>query len=358
MLNLHNFIDHIRHEERMPEVIAERCVHSNVEIASCLSCADICPTNAWSLDDHALLIDTSVCDGCGLCASTCPEGAIQSRQEILIGEWNSTPIALCACEKNNLPRHQGIISCIHIVTIQDILSLYHKGIRTWKVATADCDNCQRGCAEYLSKKLASINRSLSNVNRIGVTHHRLNIIEWQRIREGLIEKNAGPTLSRRGFLRGVVNAGLQCSTSTIKLFHQSQETFSPPGKLLPNRGASSLWPFQPVIDPSKCNGCDACTRLCPHQAIRLQVIEENTSYKLIPESCSGCGICIDVCEQEAVRVTEWEKQKQLEVRLRRNICSSCGNPFHLPIESAAGTDIQCRICEQTNHHKNLYQVLS
>ena len=61
---------------RLPEVLAERCVHSLIERATCRRCVDACPTEAWVIDDERLGIDPARCDGCGLCAPACPQAAI------------------------------------------------------------------------------------------------------------------------------------------------------------------------------------------------------------------------------------------------------------------------------------------
>ena len=66
----------------LPTVITERCVHTQLTQASCRACVDSCPVKAWVLDDETLSIDTGACDGCGLCASACPQGAIISHQAL------------------------------------------------------------------------------------------------------------------------------------------------------------------------------------------------------------------------------------------------------------------------------------
>lgn len=75
-MGLHWF-KRLRQEWTIPEVIPEHCVHSRCEVAECARCVDICPRHAWLLDDESLRIDTSLCDGCGLCITACPEAALQ-----------------------------------------------------------------------------------------------------------------------------------------------------------------------------------------------------------------------------------------------------------------------------------------
>jgi Fe-S-cluster-containing hydrogenase component 2 len=52
------------------EVIPELC-------AECETCSDRCEIEAISYEDNVASVDLFRCIGCGLCVSTCPEGAIQ-----------------------------------------------------------------------------------------------------------------------------------------------------------------------------------------------------------------------------------------------------------------------------------------
>lgn len=55
--------------------------------------------------------------------------------------------------------------------------------------------------------------------------------------------------------------------------------------------------FHYLIDENACNGCGACKKNCPHDAI------EGTTKSLhciIQEQCTKCGACYDVCPKDAV----------------------------------------------------------
>lgn len=52
----------------MPKVIASECV-------ACGACADVCPQDAISIDDVAV-IDADKCVDCGACVDECPSSAI------------------------------------------------------------------------------------------------------------------------------------------------------------------------------------------------------------------------------------------------------------------------------------------
>lgn len=339
-------------------MLSERCVHAIVDIASCTSCVDACPVSAWDLDDQALLLDTGLCDGCGLCAPACPEGAILSQQEIVIGQWNHRRIAICACEKQGMPTQKGVIPCVHAVGIQDLLFLHQRGISTWVVATADCEDCSRKPNVQLFERVDAINRSQQQGVLKRIHYSKKNIIAWQRIRDSLIERDGGPSLTRRGFFRQVVETGLSCSMYGFTLSDRANSEFTPPGEMLSKTDHSTRWPYQPIIDEQRCNGCDTCVRLCPHQAVQLQAIDGDSRYRLVAKQCTGCGICIDVCEQKAIHVMEWACQEREMLELKRFKCASCGNAVHVPIKSGENNGRYCRICAGSNHQKNLYQVLN
>jgi NADH:ubiquinone oxidoreductase subunit F (NADH-binding)/(2Fe-2S) ferredoxin/NAD-dependent dihydropyrimidine dehydrogenase PreA subunit len=54
------------------------------------------------------------------------------------------------------------------------------------------------------------------------------------------------------------------------------------------------------IDTETCNGCGACRRACPHDAIEGKKNEVHVIDQL---QCQKCGICLSVCKFDSIRIT-------------------------------------------------------
>jgi len=54
------------------------------------------------------------------------------------------------------------------------------------------------------------------------------------------------------------------------------------------------------IDTENCNGCGACLRACPHDAIKGEKKEAHIIDQLV---CQKCGICLSVCKFDSIRVS-------------------------------------------------------
>jgi ferredoxin len=173
-----------------------------------------------------------------------------------------------------------------------------------------------------------------------------------------IDSPAEPMVSRRGFLRSFANAGLRHGMKHTGISSEEQTPFVAPGQLLPATSSKTIWPYMPCIDIARCNGCDACARLCPQQAIILHETEGYSCYVLDAKNCTGCRICIDVCDQDAVSLQRWQAQEQREVTLKCGRCSACGALFHAPTDQQLSGRVLCRICSNNNHHQNLFQILT
>ncbi|MBV2091885.1 MAG: 4Fe-4S binding protein [Candidatus Thiodiazotropha sp. (ex Ctena orbiculata)] len=350
---LKDLFNRIREEEKLPVVDPDRCVHSLIEIASCSACVEVCPTKAWTLDDEALLFDASVCDGCGLCLPICPESALSVQYEILCGDLDLGKIVLSACEETGMKDTQGVLPCIHMISLNDILNLYNQGYLQWVIATGNCSECQRGCTTTLCERIQQVNHALDEEGLPLIDYHATDFTSWQRIQSLVDDTPPTASLSRRAFLRGVLENSVNNPTGHFKQ-KQPATTAIPPGKLMPNQNRTTIWPYVPQINSNLCNGCDACVNTCPHNAIGLLTDNDNLLYEIRPEACTECGICRDVCEKQAITIMKWTKQPQRTLALNAFTCSSCGNPAHSPSDDHQSL---CRICEQVNHQRNLYQVM-
>lgn len=354
---MHELVERYKHESRLPEIVGEHCVHALMETASCQTCIDVCPQQAWLLDDAALSLDTQACDGCGLCVPVCPEGAISCGDHaIVLREKNAELMAFCACELSEQGADDGILPCIHSLRLQDILLLFNKGVRQLTVATGDCCQCNRGGKNDLSNRISSLNAALIETGSEGIRLDRQVPNEWRRLLDETTVSPAGPAVNRRHFLRALVNAGLEGKVETPELVLIGDQPFRPAGQMLQKIPAWTRWPDFPVIDAGQCNGCDACVWLCPHDALVLEQENNGAHYRIEPQNCTGCSICVDVCEKNAVTMRHWEVALQLDIPLVSGKCKACGSPFHLPDGSGNDNDTLCRICSGHNHYKNLHQV--
>jgi len=70
----------------------------------------------------------------------------------------------------------------------------------------------------------------------------------------------------------------------------------------------------PVVDPSRCDGCGACGRLCQYHAI----VSFGTTPLLFAELCHSCGGCALVCPRQAIR-EEGRRIGEIEYRLAGSV---------------------------------------
>lgn len=54
---------------------------------------------------------------------------------------------------------------------------------------------------------------------------------------------------------------------------------------------------KPHVDQQKCVGCEACTKICAHDAI---TVSDKKAY-IDHDKCAGCGRCIGVCPKQVIR---------------------------------------------------------
>ncbi len=63
--------------------------------------------------------------------------------------------------------------------------------------------------------------------------------------------------------------------------------------------------FHPVIEWESCNGCEACTSICPMKAISM----EDEKATLNETKCIGCGLCVSECPLKAITLEARPKQE-------------------------------------------------
>lgn len=343
----------------IPAIVGERCVHAHIEIASCRACVKACPQNAWIINDETVGIDTEVCDGCNLCVPACPEGAIASDGEPTanIGIWNGQVSVFYACEYTGIPVQKGLLPCLHAIGVEQLLRWYRRGITHLVASAAACTTCPRGRNPSLQDSVRQTEALLASRTLTPLTLNLLTPAAWLDALRQTKPYQPETALSRRHFFRKALSAAVDTVLEAAAETTESNPKFIPATASLPTISQDDLYLHQPLIDSQRCNGCDACVRLCPHQAIVLErSVEGNLRYQLDGRQCTGCAICQDVCDQNAISIKTLQTQNKPFITLHEGRCSACGASFHVPTDKPSH-DRRCRICAKTHHSRLLYQVL-
>lgn len=342
----------------VPEILEQACVHSRVESSHCRACVDACPRGAWVLDVDCLGIDTAACDGCGLCVPACPEGALHTERELCIGETTKGhKIAMLACEYSDCGDAGRGIACIHAMGLDDLLTLTHRGIRRLGLCTAECSACERHSEAGFDAHLAAANGLLADRHARPISVRRFSAPEWSALKAKMVDAHPlSNPVSRRSWIRGLATGESQPRIRRMALGEWNFPR-TPPGTLLP-KVADARLPWVPRLDPLRCNGCMACIKLCPHQAIVMEAAE-GKSHPLLhirAENCTGCRICVDSCETDALDIAALVTPDTGLIPMEQGQCRACGVDFLVPRGSQKAGQGMCSICATTNHHSKLFQV--
>lgn len=325
-----------------PEIDADLCVHGLCATASCKVCVDACPRQAFSMDDRALSLDPNACDGCGLCRPACPQAAIDfpgRSFDAYIDQDSAT--ALLACEMSGVEATTGVVSCLHAAGLRDLDTCVALGVETVVTARGDCAKCPRATPRTLDLALVQFNLQRLSARQSPLKSSGVSAAAWQAARTRASARGNDIDQSRRGIF------GLKNNQDVTRRAVAQVAGAVPEG---------ALFRFVPVIDETRCNGCDACTRICPHAALQLDVDAARPGYRIDAANCTGCNLCADVCDPAAISLTALAPLVVRTVPLRQARCSKCGAPFHQPASSTSPNATICWICQRKNHAGMLFQV--
>lgn len=341
----------------IPDLAGERCVHARIETARCRACVEACPRGAWIIDDERVGIDTEACDGCDVCVPACPEGAIISARprDAEIRSWRGRPAVFRACERAGVSAEAGVIPCVHSIGLTDLLRLYRRGVRDWIVSAAPCESCPLGTAPRFQEAIHQAQTLLSSRELPPLTLTVLEPQRWSATANQAAPYLEDAAVNRRGFFRKALRVAVDTAMETAGA-PDTRAPFAPAATWLPETGPNAVQLYQPAIDPQRCNGCDACARLCPHQAIALERLPTALQYRLDGQRCTGCGICQDACDQNAASVIALRPQQTRAVPLLERRCPACGTPYHQPAAHPSSAEF-CRICTRTRRTRLLFQTL-
>ena len=215
---------------------------------------------------------------CGLCVPVCPGGALHIHFPYIIRSFGDQKIALFACEYSGINETADTLPCIHALGLRQLLLLYNADINHLLVETADCGKCTRHHQPDIHHQLEQLNSLLHERKKPVMKIFQRSSKLWMSIFNIDDMSNQSPQIPRRHFLRGAIHLH-QLLSVTDPLNNPKFQTI-PAGQLLPIVENTELhWPYSPQLNENRCNGCDACIKLCPTDA--LQLIQDEKDRKSV-----------------------------------------------------------------------------
>jgi heterodisulfide reductase subunit A2 len=212
----------------------------------------------------------------------------------------------------------------------DITNLhFHRGIRTYGKQELLYEESSRNGDLYLQFSLDSIPKvelrdreTWVSVKDI-LTHGQIMEVQADLVvlvtsmvarKNGKLDSLLKLPLSRDGFyneihmklrpvetvIEGVLIAGTcQSPKNILETMNSSMAAAAKANSML-TKGEMTLDPTLARINPAACIWCDACTQICPYDAIVQTQYEGKPVASVNIGNCKGCGHCTPVCPTDAI----------------------------------------------------------
>lgn len=317
------------------------------------------------MDDTGLNFDAERCDTCGLCVAACPHEALSVSAPVAMLTPKPQPRVLMACDRSAhgqpVPGSRGahapgVTACLHSLSpvwlweqaqqhqTQELLLL-----------AGSCTQCQRRPEQLLHTRWQAWVDRADGANQPSPRLTWATSAQWSLAvhqakpliparRKLLFRLMPGPAASESDPNKQVLTSGRRAATA-----HLNQRTAG-------TQSVPPLW--QVTLDARLCNWCLACLRLCPTQAMRLSVAEDQVRglLSLNSNQCTGCGLCTDVCDVNAIEISEPVGTDQPVAgqrwRLRKHVCGACRTAcWQWADTPTRETDSLCHACRSGKPHK-------
>lgn len=300
-----------------------RCLREHSGLSECDLCVKNCPVQSIDLRGGVHVL--SHCTGCGVCVAVCPvsafdlngaaAGQLLSQAASILRRGRSL---FFTCERSaDVASADLVLPCLARLDETVVLGALALGAQKLSLTRGPCGACP------YTEAMPRYRRTLDRMRRWSRALPRAAEIaevgegeESRERRQG--SKAGGP--DRRAFFAWVRSEGMQLMASVLDDFSEglhgrrSAEGVSLPlrNRLLPHVlkklgvGEEEI-PYDPegpwaelLLDEVKCNGGEACVRICPTKAIVRGEGAEVFRLSLQVSRCVNCALCLDACIPNAL----------------------------------------------------------
>ncbi|WP_338469662.1 4Fe-4S binding protein [Niallia sp. XMNu-256] len=341
-MNLLNWIKVIDKKMTALSVENNLCTKCISPKSTCQNCIDVCPMNSISFSKKELVIDDS-CVECGLCSTVCPTGALSMNRPSLPSFINDL-VRTCEqnekvylhCERVSLSKSTATavsVSCLGLLPKEAWVKLLNKcaNLSVHHLDSA-CQSCKittgesvwRGelkAGEMISGKRMTITSRINEENKpvsydLGrraflasifsevKSTNKLAIKEWagEAAIPSYQEKVAVDSLSKVKKEWNAVSNGMveKVTRESVYPYMKKRSLF-----LTELQGSEGLQSQSDIRLPkisSDCSFCNACTILCPTEAIQMKQVDGKQVITLQPQKCVDCSLCEEICYPNSIEL--------------------------------------------------------
>ncbi len=267
----------------------------------CRRCEEACPFNAISIGEDGPTILELSCRDCGLCASVCPIGALQtptftdwqaSHLDLLSPPDRILPwIVLFTCDAGVSELSKVEISSAHVLPVRVPCAAAAGWTAILRAAESGVDGVAAYCPRRDCERRDAFVRFVEEASKLA------------------------PLLSQVGVTLQFLEGGPQAIAKAAESVKVTSSEISPTVLTLQRRRdvvsmAVNLCSKPVSIEgllyglevDQRCTLCGVCAEKCPLGALHVEEREELRNLTFRQDLCVGCGYCLEVCPESAMRL--------------------------------------------------------
>jgi ferredoxin len=293
----------IKASNLQPDYTERRCLAVTRQVGGCDLCEKACPHTAITIKRN-VEIDEIDCTGCGLCVQVCPSQALEAKVAYQAG----APIK-CSQVKGSAQS----VQCLTRLEASDLVRLA-SGRKTLTLVRNDCSDCLVGCADVPSSLDKLVDKAHVLARQLG------RDFETQVIQTDHYDSTDNPdAISRRDLLRGGVKSlqrGAADALMPLDLLNPEEDETPLPSEhnkhyqiiqmSKPEPEDVVPWVLPRVAEG--CIVCPICTKVCPTDAFSrvFEPADEGGGKRLLlePDRCNGCDACVKSCPVKVISMDD------------------------------------------------------
>lgn len=303
----------------------ERCLHTMLRGAECEACW-ICPTEAIS-ETQPPLFDLSKCTQCLACLPACPTGAFSGKDHLkgilrTIHRLDAHSIELL-CHLHPTPE-TGPISgaaicagaCLASLGSSTYLSMAAIGVETLHLRTDACGDCPFGeLIPHMEQQYQQAQRLLNSRAPESIQIIPVELSGQDEFEARQVWQAENPPLSRRDLFKMASGLGGQflsemidveekkgkLGAERVRQNHALRQLFS--ADKVDATATLEGFDYALLTVDERCTACGTCAKVCPTDALVLEIDEEHFRLNFSAEECIACELCRTSCTPEAITLT-------------------------------------------------------